>query len=215
VARRAPPGCSALITPNAGLGPALEVLAQRSPIPVVLEVLTEGRFLEPVEVAPPTSSRPSLWPTLQSNSRSRTAPRRAARLGGGVRLRTPDGDGSITANRYRVRAAGASTRSHAAACGSCMVGSRGAAALATRNGVTAPMARSTAVQTTPQRELTLARTLGRRCTQNPAWKTKRRESLSGANAKPSDGFVTHQPRSPWRPISLKGCFTAPLGRASV
>jgi hypothetical protein len=51
VARRAPPACKALITPNAGLWPALEVLALRSPIPVVLEVLTEGRFPEPVEVA--------------------------------------------------------------------------------------------------------------------------------------------------------------------
>ena len=36
---------------DAGLGPALEALALRSPIPVALEVMTEERFPEPVEVA--------------------------------------------------------------------------------------------------------------------------------------------------------------------
>ncbi len=44
-------GIHPAILSDAGLGPALEALALRSPIPVVLEVMTVERFPEPVEVA--------------------------------------------------------------------------------------------------------------------------------------------------------------------
>ena len=44
-------GIHPAILSDAGLGPALEALALRSPIPVELKVTTEGRFPEPVEVA--------------------------------------------------------------------------------------------------------------------------------------------------------------------
>lgn len=44
-------GIHPAILSDAGLGPALEALALRSPIPVELEVMTEKRFSEPVEVA--------------------------------------------------------------------------------------------------------------------------------------------------------------------
>jgi signal transduction histidine kinase len=43
-------GIHPAILSEAGLGPALEALALRSPIPVALEVMTDERFLEPVEV---------------------------------------------------------------------------------------------------------------------------------------------------------------------
>ena len=44
-------GIHPAILSDAGLGPALETLALRSPIPVELEVRTPERFPEPVEVA--------------------------------------------------------------------------------------------------------------------------------------------------------------------
>jgi len=44
-------GIHPAILSDAGLGPALESLALRSPIPVELEVMTRGRFPQPVEVA--------------------------------------------------------------------------------------------------------------------------------------------------------------------
>src|SRR5581483_3963435 len=44
-------GIHPAILSDAGLGPALEALALRSPIPVELEVTTRQRFPEPVEVA--------------------------------------------------------------------------------------------------------------------------------------------------------------------
>jgi signal transduction histidine kinase len=44
-------GIHPAILSNAGLGPALETLALRSPIPVELDVRTRERFPEPVEVA--------------------------------------------------------------------------------------------------------------------------------------------------------------------
>ena len=44
-------GIHPAILSDAGLGPALETLAMRSPIPVELEVRTPERFPEPVEVA--------------------------------------------------------------------------------------------------------------------------------------------------------------------
>jgi GAF domain-containing protein len=44
-------GIHPAILSDAGLGPALETLALRSPIPVELEVRTQERFTEPVEVA--------------------------------------------------------------------------------------------------------------------------------------------------------------------
>jgi signal transduction histidine kinase len=44
-------GIDPAILSDAGLGPALEALALRSPIPVALQVMTQERFPEPVEVA--------------------------------------------------------------------------------------------------------------------------------------------------------------------
>jgi signal transduction histidine kinase len=44
-------GIHPAILSDAGLGPALEALALRSPIPVDLKVRTQARFPEPVEVA--------------------------------------------------------------------------------------------------------------------------------------------------------------------
>ena len=44
-------GIHPAILSDAGLGPALEALALRSPIPVELEVMTKERFAQPVEVA--------------------------------------------------------------------------------------------------------------------------------------------------------------------
>ena len=64
-------GIHPAILSDAGLGPALETLALRSPIPVELEVRTRERFPEPVEVAAYFTASESLANAAKHSQASR------------------------------------------------------------------------------------------------------------------------------------------------
>ena len=64
-------GIHPAILSDAGLGPALETLALRSPIPVELEVRTRDRFPEPVEVAAYFTASESLANAAKHSQASR------------------------------------------------------------------------------------------------------------------------------------------------
>jgi signal transduction histidine kinase len=64
-------GIHPAILSDAGLGPALEALALRSPIPVELEVRTQERFSEPVEIAAYFTASESLANAAKHSQASR------------------------------------------------------------------------------------------------------------------------------------------------
>ena len=64
-------GIHPAILSDAGLGPALEALALRSPIPVELEVMTKERFAQPVEVAAYFAASESLANAAKHSQASR------------------------------------------------------------------------------------------------------------------------------------------------